>query len=144
MSELVHYDRLEVGVVGSGQRVGVVDASTAIGIGIGQDDDVFVRNACQPVVDAFYAAGGEVTVRIEGAEVGTYGCRFPNALMRDAYAAVLRWAGHSHDVEAVLQLRERFVCKQRLASGLCVLIEKVHFGFGVSFCQDSHIDAFFR
>ena len=80
----MNYYRFEHRVMGSGQGVRVVDASSAIGIGIGQDDDVFVRNTCQPVVDRLHASGCKVAVGIEGVEVGADCRRFPFLLTRDA------------------------------------------------------------
>ena len=84
----MHHYRLELWMMGGSQRVGVVDASTSVGVGVGKNDDVFVRNTCQPVVDAFYPTGGEVSVRIERAEMGTDGCRLPFVFQRDTDSTV--------------------------------------------------------
>ena len=131
-------------MVGGGQGIRIIDASTAIRVGVGQNDDVLVRDACQPVVDALHAASGEVAVRVEGAEVRAHGSGFPYALVRDAHAAVVRRAGYGYDVEAVLQLVERCVGEEGFAGSFGILIEDVHLRLGIAFGQDSHVDAVFH
>ena len=69
MAELMNHHRLEHRVMSGSQGIGVVDTATAIGVRVRQDDDVFVWNARQPIVDALDPTGGEVTVRIECAEM---------------------------------------------------------------------------
>ena len=62
VSELMHYNRFEHRMVGGGQRIGIIDASSSVCVRVGQYDDVLVRDAGQPVVDGLYAAGRAVTV----------------------------------------------------------------------------------
>ena len=69
MPELVHYDGLEVFVSRRGQVVGVVDATAAVGLGVDEDDDVFVGRAGQLVVHVAEVEGGEVAFAVEGVEV---------------------------------------------------------------------------
>ena len=144
MAELVNHHRLEHRVMSGSQGIGVVDTATAIGVRVRQDDDVFVWNARQPIVDALDPTGGEVTVRIECAEMRADCCRLPFVLQRDAYTAVCRRTSHRHNVEAVFQLVERSMSKQSFASGCSIAVEDVHFGFGITFGQNGYIDTIFH
>ena len=38
---------------------------------------------------------------------------------------------------------ERFVVEQRLAGNLSILVEEIHFGLCITFCQDSYVDTVF-
>ena len=42
VAEFMDDDGFELGMMRGGQRVGVVDTSAAVGVGVGEDDDVLV------------------------------------------------------------------------------------------------------
>ena len=69
VAELMHYHGAEVAMVCCGECVVVVDASAAIFVGVGEDDEVFVHHTGYCVVHFLEACGGEVAVAIECAEV---------------------------------------------------------------------------
>ena len=50
VAEFVDDDGFELGMMGGGQRVGVVDASAAVGVGVGEDDDMLVGEAGEHVM----------------------------------------------------------------------------------------------
>ena len=65
MSKLMYYDRFELCVMCRSQHIGIVYTTTAIRVSISQNDDVFVRNARQEVVQVTLMEGRKVAVRIE-------------------------------------------------------------------------------
>ena len=140
VSELVDHDGAELHMVGGGQRIGIVDAATAIRAGIGQDDDVLVRNAGQQIVEVAHPQGSQVAVRIEGREVRTQ-CRVtPQAFERYADIRIARRGRHSHEVEAVSQPAKRLMGQNGIDRRLCRLIEVVGLSRRIAFGHDGHID----
>ena len=79
VSKLMDYNWTKHRMVSRGKGVGVVNAATSILVGIGQDDDVLVVYTGQRIMDGLYLQGGEISVGIEGAEVGSEGGLFPFA-----------------------------------------------------------------
>jgi hypothetical protein len=51
-------------------------------------------------------------------------------------------AGDSNNIETFLHGLERLVCKKALTGNTGIFIECLHFLRGVSFCEDSYINAF--
>jgi len=90
MAEFMNDDRPEVRTMGVGEVVGVVDSSAAVVICVYEDDDMFVGRACQYVVQLLEMEGSQITVAIEGVEMGSEGRIFPDALCWPACATVFR------------------------------------------------------
>lgn len=82
MPELMNHDRLEGTVMGHGEVIGVVYASSAIFIRVDKYDDMLVRCSGEPVVKVFKVLGGEIAIAVEGVEVGVQGCVFPDTFRR--------------------------------------------------------------
>ena len=66
--------------------VGVVDAATAVMVGIHEDDDMLVGCTCQHVMEPFQVEGSEVAVAIKSVEMGTESGISPNSFRRFAGA----------------------------------------------------------
>ena len=66
MSELVYDHGLESPVMGHGEVVGVVDASSAVLVGVDKYDDMLVWRSCEPVVQVLEVECRQVTVAVEG------------------------------------------------------------------------------
>ena len=69
MSEFMHDDRLESRMMRCGQCVSIVDATTTIGIRVGQNDDMFVGDTSQQVMYLEEPLSRKITVRIESREI---------------------------------------------------------------------------
>ena len=65
----MHYDRTHERVARCGERVGVVDASSAVFGRVGEDDDMFVGYAAESVVNCRKSRCGQVAVGIECGEM---------------------------------------------------------------------------
>ena len=87
--ELVDDDGGKLRVVGRRERVEVVDAPAAIGLRVGQHDDVLIGQSGEQVVEAADVAGREVAVGVERVKVGADSRAPPHAFARDAHATVL-------------------------------------------------------
>ena len=87
--------------MGSGESVGIVDATASVCVCVGEDYDVFVRQSCKIVVEGAEPQGCQIAVRIESAEMRTEGRVFPVSLKRDAHSALGRREGNGNEIEAV-------------------------------------------
>ena len=73
--------------------------------------------------------------------MGADGGALPQAVARDADAAVRGRRGDSEDVEAVAEIGVGFVVEEGLRGGLGVGEEDVGFGGGVAFSEDDYVNA---
>ena len=62
MSEFMHYHWTEVGILRCGEGIAVVDSAAAIDRAVGQNDDVFVWNATEFIVDCAYIGCCQISV----------------------------------------------------------------------------------
>ena len=60
--------------------IGVVDAASAVVLGIHEDDDMLIGCACQYVMQLLQMQRRQITVAVEGVEVGTESGLLPDAL----------------------------------------------------------------
>ena len=140
VAELVDDHRAEKFVVGGRECVGIVDASAAVSVSVGEDYDVFVRDSGEDVVHLEQVQGREVAVGIERVEVRVHRRLFPQSLTRHADSAVLGRRRDRDDVEPILHRLERLVTQKVLHRALGILEEYVHLALGVSFRKDGDVD----
>ena len=69
VSELMDDHRFEHGMMRSGQRVGIVDSSSAVYIRVGEDNNMLIGDSRQRIVDRFHPAGSQITFGIERVEM---------------------------------------------------------------------------
>lgn len=140
VAELVHHHGAEGAVAGGGERVAVVDASSAVVRRVGQYDDVLVGYAGKGVVQGAQPQGGEVARGVEGVEVRGEGCVLPEPLAGNAHAALGRGQGYGHYLEAVGVALVGGGGEEGLAGGDGVGIEGVGLGLGVALGHNGHVD----
>mgnify|MGYP005979610061 CR=1 FL=1 len=90
----------------SGQRVGIVDSSSAVYIRVGEDNNMLIGDSRQRIVDRFHPAGSQITFGIERVEMRVDGSLLPLVCTGDTYAAVGRRAGYGDDIEFLFILME--------------------------------------
>ena len=101
---------------------------------------MLVWRTSQPVVQVLQVQGGQVSVAVEGVEMGAE-CRLvPDALGWDTRSALLGWRLHGNDVEAVSHALERLVGEDGLCSLLGILQEDRHFCLGVALSHVGDVD----
>ena len=88
MRKLMHGDGYGIDVVGSGDAVAVVDSAAAIGVGVGQNENVFVIHAGKQVVGFTQAWHAEEAIHIQKVEARVYGSLLPDAFGGFAYATL--------------------------------------------------------
>ena len=140
MAELVDDHRAEKFVVGGRECVGIVDASAAVSVSVGEDYDVLVRDSGKRVVHLEQVQGREVAVGVERVEVRVHGRLFPQPLTRHADSAVLGRRRDRDDVEPILHRLERLVTQKVLHRALGILEEYVHLAFSVALSENGHVD----
>ena len=101
--------RFEHGMMRSGQRVGIVDSSSAVYIRVGEDNNMLIGDSRQRIVDRFHSAGSQITFGIERVEMRVDGSLLPLVCTGDTYAAVGRRAGYGDDIEFLFHRPEWFV-----------------------------------
>ena len=137
----MHDDGLEHLVVRHRQVVGVQDAATSILFCVHQYDDVFIGDACQPVVQVLQVECRQVPVHVERIEVGVQGGVLPDAFRRLRRSALLGRCLHRHHLEAVLQRPEGLVCEHGFVGYLHVVHEDGHLFLCIAFGDVGDADA---
>ena len=136
----MHDDRAELRSVGVSEVIGVEDASSAIVVGVDEDDDMLVGDACQHVVQFLQVEGSQIAVAIERVEMRAEDRILPDAFRRPAGAVFLGGGHNGNHIEAVLHLMEWFMRKERFHRHLAVLDECVHFVLLIPLSHIGHMD----
>ena len=144
VAELMHHHGTELGVVRSGEGIGVVDAAATVSVGVGQDDDMLIRNAGQQVVEVAHTERGEVTVGIERGEVRAERSLPPNTFLRDAHVGLFRDRTHGHEVETIAQPGEWIMRQDGIDRLLGFPVKGIHLSGREAFGHNSHIDFLLR
>ena len=98
--------RFEHGMMRSGQRVGIVDSSSAVYIRVGEDNNMLIGDSRQRIVDRFHPAGSQITFGIERVEMRVDGSLLPLVCTGDTYAAVGRRAGYGDNIKFAVSSTE--------------------------------------
>ena len=144
MSELVDDNRPETGVMGGGEGIGIVYSSAAVSICIGEDYDMFIRNAEKFVGEILQAQGREIPVHVESAEIGAQGSPLPFPVKRHADTADLGREGYRNEIQPACIFPERLMLKNRFSGDTGILVEFPGLLGGISLSHNSYVDAGFR
>ena len=136
----MHNNGAEHGMASRCQRIGIIDAATAVGVGIGKDYEMLIGNSSQEVVELTQAERGEIAFGIKRVEMRRERSFLPIVFVGNAHATVFRWQGHSNDVEILLHVLERLIGEEALHSGGGMLVEEVGLFRTVSFSHNRHVD----
>ena len=123
------------------EGITVVDAATAIVVGVGQNNNVLIGDTGERVVECLEAQRCQIAFAVERIEMRRQGCLLPHPGVWNAHPTFRTGQSHSHDVEAVLVRRVRRIRKQFVRCHLCIPIEHVHFFRPIAFGHNGDVDA---
>ena len=140
MAELVHQHRHKGGMVAVHDGKAVVDATPTVHGGIGQYDDMLVRNRSDKVCNVPDIGSGEIAVCVESIEVAGGGRRTPFSLSRNTDPAFGRGSKDGPDGKLVPVGSKGFMREEGIGRPAGIQEELGFIGPGITFRKNHDVN----